>query len=158
MTQVLLLGIGNILLQDEGVGVHVVQQVTQHYTLPENVLALDGGTMGLELLPYLDDADQLLIIDAVDAARPPGTIVTLVDDEIPAVLHHKLSPHHVGLADVLAVARMRGTLPEQVVLVGVQPASLDVGMTLSPTIQARLPAILQAVADQMAAWGVPLEQ
>jgi hydrogenase maturation protease len=83
-TDTLVLGIGNLLLQDEGVGVHVVEQFQQHYSVPENVRVVDGGTKGLELLAYLEDAQRMLIVDAIDSGQPPGSILRLTDDEIPS--------------------------------------------------------------------------
>jgi hydrogenase maturation protease len=148
------LGIGNVLLQDEGVGVHAVQQLERQYDIPAEVQVLDGGTMGLDLLPFLEDAERLLIIDAVDDERPPGTIIRLENDEVPSVLQHKLSPHHVGVADMLGAARLQGCLPGHVVLIGIQPHSLEVGMELSPTLSARMPDILQAVIAELHAWGL----
>ncbi len=153
MSRILVLGIGNILLQDEGVGVRVVEYLLARYAFADNVQMLDGGTIGLELLFYIEGVDKLIVIDAVDAAQPPGGIVCLVDDEIPALLGKKLSPHQVGLADLLVVARMRDIIPSQVVLIGVQPAMIDTGLELSPIISAKVPEMAQMILDQIRAWG-----
>jgi hydrogenase maturation protease len=154
VSSTVILGIGNVLLQDEGVGVHAVQQLEQRYDMPAEVRVLDGGTMGLDLLPFLEEAERLLIIDAVDAEHPPGTIIRLVNDDVPSVLQHKLSPHHVGVADMLAAARLQGCLPGQVVLIGIQPHSLEVGMELSSTLSARMPDILRAIITELQSWGL----
>jgi hydrogenase maturation protease len=153
VSQTLVLGVGNILLQDEGVGVRVVEQLREGYALPEEIQVLDGGTMGLDLLYYLEGVDRLLVIDAVDAGQSPGTIIRLTGDEIPALLGRKLSPHQIGLADLLSVAELRDLTPGQVILIGVQPASLETGLDLSPTIRARLPAIVEMVIKEVRNWG-----
>lgn len=153
MNRTLVLGVGNILLQDEGIGVRVVEHLKERYLFPEEVQVLDGGTMGLDLLYYLEGVDRLLVIDAVDAARPPGAIIRLAGDEIPVFLGRKLSPHQIGLADLLSVAELRDLSPRQAVLIGVQPASLETGLDLSPVVGAQVPAIVEAVLKEMATWG-----
>jgi hydrogenase maturation protease len=153
VSQTLVLGVGNILLQDEGVGVRVVEQLREGCVLPEEIQVLDGGTMGLDLLYYLEGVERLLVIDAVDAGQSPGTIIRLTGDEIPALLGRKLSPHQIGLADLLSVAELRDLTPGQVILIGVQPASLETGLDLSPTIRARLPAIVEMVIKEVRNWG-----
>ena len=109
MTVTLVLGRGNIVLSDEGVGVRVVERLLEQYDFPEGVRVMDGGTLGLDLLPYLEDASRLLVVDAVQARKPPGTLVRMVGDEIPIFLDaSKVSPHPEGLQDLLAVAVLKG--------------------------------------------------
>jgi hydrogenase maturation protease len=156
MAQASVLGIGNILLQDEGVGVRVIEHIRNHYRLADEVQVIDGGTMGLDLLPYLE-VEQLLVVDAVDAGEPPGTIVCLRDREVPAHLNQKISSHHIGLADILSITRLRGTEPRQIVLIGIQPASLDVGLELSPTISAQVPTLVEQVLQEVRDWGYHVE-
>jgi hydrogenase maturation protease len=158
MLRTLILGVGNILLQDEGIGVRVVEHLKEHYTFPEEVQVLDGGTMGLDLLFYLEGIDRLLVIDAVDARRAPGTIVRLVDGEIPALLGRRLSPHQIGLADLLSVAELRDLTPQHVVLIGVQPDSLETGLELSPTISGQMPSIVDMVLKEVRNWEHSLER
>jgi len=153
MTSTLVLGVGNILLQDEGVGVRVVEHLQEQYVFPEEVQVLDGGTMGLDLLHYLEGVERLLVVDAVDARREPGTAVRLVGSEIPTFLGRKLSPHQIGLADLLSVAGLQNLTPHQVVLIGVQPARLETGLELSPTLRARVPSIVEMVLAELKNWG-----
>jgi hydrogenase maturation protease len=153
MSQTLVLGVGNILLQDEGVGVRAIEHLQKHYHFPQGVQVLDGGTMGLDLLSYLEGVDRLLVIDAVDAHRPPGTIVRLTNGEIPALLGRKLSPHQIGLADLLSVAELRDLTPQQVVLIGIQPAELETSLDLSPTIRGQMPSIIQQALGELENWG-----
>ena len=111
MADTLVLGLGNILLGDEGVGVRVVERLLERYDFPEGVRVMDGGTLGLDLLPYVEDASRLLVVDAVQARKPPGTLVRMTGDEIPVFLDaSKVSPHQEGLQDLLAVV-----LPEHCV-------------------------------------------
>jgi hydrogenase maturation protease len=153
VTHSLVLGVGNILLQDEGVGVRVVEQLQEAYAFPEEVQVLDGGTMGLDLLYYLEEVDRLLVVDAVDARQPPGTVVRLTDGQIPALLGRKLSPHQIGLADLLSVAGLRDLTPRETVLIGVQPASLETDLSLSPIVSAQLPSIVDMVIEELKRWG-----
>lgn len=154
----LVLGVGNVLLSDEGIGVHIVRLLRERYGFPQEVEILDGGTLGLDLLPYVEAADRLLIVDAVQMDAPPGTMVRLEGTEVPAVLSLKYSPHQVGLTDLLAVARLRGRAPAEIVLWGVQPASLEVGLELSPTIAAQVEPLVRNVLAELQRWGIaPLE-
>lgn len=150
----LILGVGNILLSDEGVGVHVVRLLRERYRFPQEVEILDGGTLGLDLLPYVESADRLLIVDAVQMDAPPGTVVRLEGDEVPAVLNLKYSPHQAGVSDLLAAARLLGRSPAEVVLLGVQPASLEVGLELSPAVAAQMEFLVRTVLAELQRWGI----
>ena len=101
---VAILGIGNILLRDEGIGVHAVNKLKNEYEFPEFVRLIDGGTMGLDLLPFFEGNDKVLIIDAVDFKKEAGTIDIIEGDKIPAFLTSKLSVHQIGLPAMLFVA------------------------------------------------------
>jgi len=152
--RILVMGVGNILLQDEGVGVHVVHRLEERYRFPEHVQVLDGATAGLELLPCLEGIDRLLVIDVVDAGKPPGTLIRLEGDEVPAFFSMKISPHQLGISDLLAVADLTGARPAETVAIGVQPASMGTGLELSPLIAGRVDDIVAAVLEQLAAWEV----
>ncbi|GAB4064006.1 HyaD/HybD family hydrogenase maturation endopeptidase [Ancylobacter sonchi] len=145
--RILVLGIGNILWADEGFGVRVVEELHARYDLPEHVTALDGGTQGLYLLPYLEDADTVIIVDAIDYGLPPATLKQLRDDEVPAVLGtRKVSLHQTGFQEVLALLQFRGCAPERLRLVGVQPERLDdYGGGLTPAIAAQVEPALALV-------------
>ena len=149
----LVLGLGNILLQDEGVGVRAVQRLAAQANLPKEVQTLDGGTRGLDLLPYLTGVNNLLILDAVEANRSPGSLVRLEGDAIHAALKIKTSMHQVGLQELLAVSKFRGTLPKRIVLWGIQPAVLDWGMELSPLVQAQLGRLVRNARAEIQQWG-----
>ena len=150
----MVLGLGNILLGDEGVGVRVAEHLLERYAFPPDVEVLDGGTLGLDLMPYVEAADHLLVIDALDVGAEPGTLARLEGDEIPAFLSIKISPHQMGLSDLLSVARLTGTYPRDVVLWGVQPAVIDVGLDLSPVVASQVDALADRVIEEMRRWGV----
>ncbi len=152
--RVLVLGLGNTLMQDEGVGVKVLEHLDAEYTWPENVTLLDGGVMGLELLPYMESADAVLLLDAVRTGAPPGTVVRLEGAEIPAVVALKISMHQVGLQETLAMCQFRGTTPERLVLLGVVPATLEMGLTLSPKVAAEVRPLVEAAVRELAFWGI----
>lgn len=156
--EVLVLGLGNILLRDEGIGVRALERMQAEFSLPSEVRALDGGTMGLDLLPYLDGASRLLILDALQMGGEPGSVLRLADNEIPAALALKLSVHQIGLNELLAASRFQGTLPSKVTLLGVEPASIEWGLDLSPLVDAALDTLVEAAVRELRAWGVEVKR
>lgn len=152
--RVVVLGVGNLLLSDEGVGVRLVERLEARYRLPESVRLLDGGTCAMEMLEDLEDLDLLVIADCVRSGQAPGALVVLRDEQVPAFFRTKLSPHQVGLSDVLATLQFTGRAPARVVVVGVEPASLATGMALSGPVEACLPAAEDALVAALASAGV----
>jgi len=150
----LILGVGNLLLSDEGVGLHVLERLAATYNLPEEVQTLDGGTLGLDLLYYLEGVENLLIIDAVEMGKEPGTLLRLEGDEVPAFLSIKISPHQIGIPDMLFAAKLKDLYPRNVVLWGVQPGVLDIGLDLSPPIAARVDELVEKVMDELRRWEI----
>lgn len=152
---VLILGIGNMLLSDEGLGLKVVEDLQRRYLLPAEVTVIDGGTMGLDLLPYLDDRTHLFIVDAIRSDQePPGSIRRLDLDDPPAYFRTKISPHQLGISDVLAVAAMNGTLPGKIVLFGAVPKSLSTGLDLSPEVSQSVRRLSGLITDDLQALGL----
>jgi hydrogenase maturation protease len=149
------LGIGNVLMQDEGVGVHAVKALVQHYDLAENVEVVDGGTTGMELLPLLEGVDHLIVVDAIRVGQPPASVVRLGGAQVPAFFKTKLSPHQIGLSDVLAALAFKGSAPGHVVLIGVEPLQLSLGLELSPEVKARLGEVVNLVVAELATNGYP---
>jgi len=147
----LILGLGNLLLQDEGLGVRAIERLRQNNSLPEEVEILDGGTLGISLLPYFAGITDLLIVDAVDFDQPPGSMVRLEGEAIPATLLPKLSMHQVGLQELLAAGYISGELPPRIVLLGLQPERVDWGTELSPAIEGALDGLAQAVLEELRA-------
>ena len=147
-TPLVVLGLGNLLLQDDGIGVAAVERLRQRYEVPEGVSVLDGGTLGLSLLPYLEAADAVILVDAVKADAPAGSFVRLDGEDVPPAVATRLSPHQVGVADLLDGARWLGRYPARVVLLGLVPESLDLAVGLSPDVDAALPDLVERVADE----------
>lgn len=154
--KVLILGIGNLLLTDEGIGVHAVQTLLRDYIIPNHVEVIDGGTVGMELLPLIAETDHLILLDAVNTGNPPGTIIRLDDDQVPALFRTKLSPHQVGLSDVLAAIHLTGEHPDHLTLFGVEPASLALGMELSAQVAPQLGRLMALVVAELDKLGFPL--
>jgi hydrogenase maturation protease len=152
-SKTLVLGVGNLLLSDEGVGIRVIERLVETYDLPESVQILDGGTLGLDLLYYLEGVENLLIVDAVEMEKTPGTLLRLEGEEVPAFLSIKMSPHQIGIPDMLFAAKLKDLYPRNVVLLGVQPAVLDTGLDLSSAVAAQLEVLLLRVVDQLVSWG-----
>jgi hydrogenase maturation protease len=157
-TKPLVLALGNILMQDEGLGVHALNYLTERYLFPDDVQLLDGGTIGLALLPYVADATDLLILDCIDNRQAAGTLVRLEGAEVPAALAIKMSVHQVGLQDLLAASSLQGTLPQRLVLWGIQPASVDWGTALSPAVAACLDDLSRAVVQELQGWGMEVRK
>lgn len=141
---ILVLGIGNLLLSDEAVGVRLVEALEQRFDIPAGVEVLDGGTAGLELMEAMANRDHLIVADAVLTGQSPGSVAVLRDKEIPAMFSRKVSPHQLGLCDVLMALQLTDEFPRQLTLVGVVPESLAPGIGLTPTVtQAMEPALAQ---------------
>ncbi|HSQ64715.1 MAG TPA: HyaD/HybD family hydrogenase maturation endopeptidase [Polyangiaceae bacterium] len=154
----LVLGLGNPLCGDDGAGVAAVSRLRERYLPPPGVLVLDGGTLGLSLLPYLREARAVILVDAVAAQEPAGTLVRLQGDDVARAAAHRLSVHQIGVADLLDGARLLGGYPEVLVLVGVVPAHTELSIERSPAVQARVDDLVQAVVDEAGRMGHVFER
>jgi hydrogenase maturation protease len=148
------IGLGNILLRDEGVGVHAANTIKQRYTFSPNVEIIDGGTIGLDLLPIFEGRDKVLIVDAVDFGREPGYVGIIENDDIPSVLNSKLSVHHINLSDVLFAAKLMDISPPEICLIGIQPQSLDVGLDMTDEIKGKIEILIDVVIGKLKEWNV----
>ena len=151
--QTLVLGVGNTLMSDEGIGVHVVERLVKFYNVPEEVQVLDGGTLGMDLLYYMEGVPNLLIVDAIQANREPGYLLRLENERVPAFLSMKVSPHQIGIPDMLATASLRGTTPPNIVLWGIQPERIEIGLELSDTLNSLLETLVENVVTELKQWG-----
>lgn len=135
------LGIGNTLLTDEGVGVHVTRYLSSRHTQLLDIDFIDGGTLSFTLASDIENADKLIVIDATQLNDTPGSVRVFVDDEMDAFLNHhrKRSVHEVGLMDLLSIARLTGRLPGKRALIGIQPQHVYWGEHPSPAVQAAIP-------------------
>jgi hydrogenase maturation protease len=152
--RIVVLGIGNILLTDEGVGVRVVERLEQEYVLPPEVEVIDGGTCGMEMLEQLEDLDGLIVVDCVRCKQPPATPVLLKGDDVPVFFRTKLSPHQVSLSDVLASLEFTDKAPKSIAIVGMQPVSMSLGMELSPEVAARVPELIEMTLAELRLLGI----
>ncbi len=151
--RILVLGIGNALMRDDAFGVRAVETLRERYAFPPQVELVDGGTLGLDLLPLLEGVDRLLVLDALELGEPPGTVLRLEGEEVPRVLATKVSVHQMGLRDLLAVAELQGHLPGEMVIWGVQPASVEMGLELDPRVASALEDVVAGVYRELASWG-----
>lgn len=142
------LGLGNILHSDDGVGPKALDRLRALPHLPEDVKLVEGGTLGLELLPHIWDVSYLLVVDAIDVGKEPGTILRVAGEELHS-LPGKGSIHQVGLADLLAALRVLARKPPKVVLLGVQPATTDWGTELSPAVETSLDSLVEKVLIEL---------
>ena len=149
----LVVGLGNPLMTDDGIGLAALARLDSEWDLPEGVELIDGGIWGLRLLPEIEDAGRLLLIDAIDVDRKAGEVIVLEIEEIPMFLSAKLSPHQVGVRDVLALAALRGRLPAETVAMGIQPARIEMGTEISDETKASMDALLERVFDRLVLWG-----
>ncbi len=152
--KIAVLGLGNILLTDEGVGVHAVNAINKRCAFFPPIEIVDGGTMGLDLLPLFQEKDKILIIDAVDFGKAAGLIGIIEGDAIPSVLKTKLSVHHIGLSDVLFTAKLMRTTPLDVCLIGIQPKSLDLGLDMTDEIRVKLDDLIGLALQKLKEWNV----
>lgn len=152
------LGLGNLLRRDEGLGIRALERLRERYIFPDAVQLVDGGTLGLDLLCYLEDADHLLVLDAALTEGPPGTLLRVAGGDVPAFFGIRTSPHEVALADLLAVARLRGAEPGEVVVLGMQPLALELGWDLSEPVALHLDALVRAAVSELRRWGIPVAE
>jgi hydrogenase maturation protease len=149
----LVLGLGNILLEDDGVGAAAIAELNARYDAPEGARVLDGGTLGLSLLPYLENAGVAILVDAIRADAAPGTFVRLEGDDVPPAVATRLSPHQVGVADLLDGARWLDRYPRRVILLGVVPASMELGVGLSHEVAPALVGLVDRIVEEAGAVG-----
>lgn len=147
------IGLGNPLMGDDGLGLVALERLRAECAIPAEVELVDGGTWGMNLLPVIEDAGRVLLIDAIDIGTAPGTLVRLDRARLPRYLATKISPHQVDLRDVLGLAELRGTLPTDTVAVGLQPQRIALGTGLSDVVQRRLDDLLTLVVQELAARG-----
>lgn len=148
------LGVGNIILADEGVGVRVIEALERDYVMPPGVSVIDAGTSSMEMLDDMSHLDFLLVVDAIAAGKVPGTLVQLRGDEVPVFFRRNLSPHGIGLSDVLASLEFLGAEPKETVILGVQPVSMELSTELTPAIAARVPELVAQVVDELTQRGL----
>ncbi|HEB51356.1 MAG TPA: hydrogenase maturation protease [Desulfobulbus sp.] len=152
-----ILGIGNILLRDEGFGVHCVQKLQEDYLLPPELDVLDGGTAGIMMAPFMESVQTLYVIDTINLPERPGTVRCFSDQDIRAgTIQGMMSPHQVGLLEILSLCRLRDRAPETVELITVVPADLSTGLGLSAELQPCMATVLGLLRERLAGQGIRL--
>lgn len=155
--KILVLGLGNTLLGDDGLGIRALEKLREQYALPPSVECLDGGVMGLGLLAYLEGMTHLLVLDAVQLMHKPGTLARLSGEEVPKTLSLNFSMHEVGLREILAISELRGVELQSITILGLEPEILEPGIKLSPRIEAALVTLVEAAVAELRQWGIEAE-
>ena len=156
--ETVVIGVGNPLMGDDGLGIEALEFLRNGWRFEPHLELLDGGTWGLNLLPQVEAARRVLFIDAIDAGAEPGTLVELEREDIPRFLAIKLSPHQIDVKEVLALAELRGTLPEELAAVGLQPDSVEMRTSLSPALASRLGDLAACVIRRLETWGYTVSE
>ncbi|BDV42118.1 membrane protein [Geotalea uraniireducens] len=155
----LIFGAGNLILSDEGFGVHCINYLAERYQFPEEIELYDGGTLGIMVTHKIEEAERVFIVDTVDTAGEPGDIFRYEKDDIMLNrLPVKLSPHQIGIQEMLFISELRGGCPANVSLVGVIPATLDPGNELSPPLCDKLPRVAGLIVDELRGLGYEIRE
>ena len=157
-TETVVIGVGNVVLSDDGLGVHAVRRLRERYEIGYGVELVEGGTAGLLLLPYLSDSRRVIVVDAIDTGAPPGTLVRLAGEHWATAFAIRMTPHDVGLADLLGAARLSGAWPRELVLHGAQPASTHIGTELTTAVAAALDPLTCAIVAELSAWDASVSE
>jgi hydrogenase maturation protease len=149
----LVLGLGNVLCGDDGLGAVAVHLLQRRYRPPDGVLVLDGGTLGLSLLPTLEQAREAILVDAIRADGPAGTFVRLEGEDVDPAVAARLSVHQVGVLDLLEAARWRGRYPSRLVLLGLVPESIELALVRTPAVEQALDGLVDQIVAEAAELG-----
>ncbi len=150
----LVLGLGNPIMGDDGLGLAALARLARDWDLPPSVSLVDGGTWGMNLLPQIETADQLILLDAIRAGTPPGTLVVIERDELPRYFSLKISPTRSTSARCWAGGSRAGySLPAAAVAIGAEPLEVELGTSLTPAVEARVEDVVLRAVDRLAHWG-----
>ena len=155
--EIVLLGVGNILLTDEGLGVHVVKDIKESFTFTPAITIIDGGTMGMELLTYMRGMKKILLVDAINGGEPAGTVYEFTHKELEQYFTEHISVHEVGMQDILRIRAIQEEPLEDAVVIGVEPESLEIGFEPSEVVQRALPEVKDRVLNVLRQWGVQVD-
>jgi hydrogenase maturation protease len=153
---VLVLGLGNVLLGDDGLGAAAIARLERDYRIPPGVRLEDGGTLGLSLLGFLADSNHVILVDAVCADASPGTLVRLDGADVTDAVRDRLSPHQVGVADLLEAARMINCYPSAVTLIGLVPETIELAVVRSSAVDRKLTELVEAIVLEVQNLGYEL--
>ena len=141
-------------MRDEGVGVHAMNQLQESYTFSPELNFVDGGTIGIDLIPYFEDCKKMIIVDAVDSQEYPGYIATFENEDIHYRFNTKLSLHHAGLSDVLSIIKLQEIETPDMILIGVQPKMVEMGIELSDVVKDAMPKVLEIALKKLEEWNI----
>ena len=159
MRKTVVMGIGNTILSDEGLGVKALEMLREKYDFPAGVELLDGGTLGIDLLYFLEGTEKLLVLDAILGGGKPGDLYTFKGEEVRSYFRRKVSMHEIGFQEVLGLIELQGSDMEEIVIMGMEPKVLELGTDLSPEIRENMPELLRMVLKQLEAWDIkPLQK
>lgn len=153
-----LLGVGNILLTDEGLGVHVINTLKDNYFFTPAINIIDGGTMGMELLSYMDGMKRLILVDAINGGEEPGTVYEFTHQEVENYFTKNISAHEVGIQDILRIRALQEEPLEAATVIGVEPFSLEIGLEPSSVVAKVLPEVISRVIHVLMEWGVEVKK
>ena len=155
--QIMILGIGNILFSDEGFGIRVIERLMENYQFPENISVVDGGVLGMNLLGIISEADHLIVVDAVRTGGPPGTLIRMEGEEIPARVRAKNSLHQVDFLEALTMCQALDKIPHTVIL-GVEPLDIEtLSLDLTPQIQTKVDPMIELILKEISPWGPSIQ-
>ena len=155
--EIVLLGVGNILLTDEGLGVHAVKDLKESFSFTPAITIVDGGTMGMELLTYMRGMKKILLVDAINGGESPGTVYEFPHKELEQYFTEHISVHEVGMQDILRIRAIQEEPLEDAEVIGVEPESLEIGFEPSEVVQRALPEVKDRVLNVLRQWGVQVE-
>jgi len=146
------IGLGNVAQADDGLGVHAVRALSARYEISSRVELVEGGTAGLLLVPVLADAKRAVVIDALDLGAEPGTLHRIAAREWPSAFLQRMTPHDAGLTDLLGATLLTGSLPDDLLVLGLQPQRIGWGCEPTPPVVHAMPRLVDAIADQLRDW------
>ncbi len=152
--EITVLGVGNVILSDEGFGVRVMEYLAANYEFPDNTRLVDGGTLGIELTQYITGTKKLLILDSINSGGEKGRVFCFKNDDVLAHFEDKLSAHEVGIKDVLALLKVTGKSPAEVAVIGTEPYDLNPGVGLSEEMLKLLPKVVNESLNTLKEWGI----
>jgi hydrogenase maturation protease len=155
--KLVILGLGNVLMKDEGFGVHFLRWFLERHRLPETVEAVDGGTLGYVLLDLFDRCERMVVIDTIKLDDPPGSVYRFTREEMALYLPPPTTAHEVSFSDVLCKAEMAGELPEIVFLCIIPRDWQDMGLEMTGELEGRLPVVEELLLAELEALGIPVE-
>ncbi len=151
--ELLVLGLGNVLLSDDGLGTVAIHRLAGGYQVPDRVQVVDGGTHGIRLLPFIEDAERAILIGAVSGGLAAGTLVEIEGPGVLGMLARRALPHQAAASELLEAALVHQRLPQRIALVGLVPESIRTGFGRSPAVERRLPELLARVVELSRQWG-----